>query len=449
MKTKRILAVNPWIFDFAAYDLWIKPIGLQYIISILKEYNFEIDFIDCLDRFEPLMADKYKKLHKTFRPDGRGKFFKEEIPKPEVLKNIPRIYGRYGISEEIFQQKLESIKPPDLILITSMMTYWYPAVFHIIKLLKKKFPKTKTMLGGIYAILFFEHSKKFSNADIIINSSDLNIIISQILDIFNAGKIKKNYNDFNNVPEPDYSFYSQIPFISFMTSKGCLFECAFCASKILSPIYSAKNPEKVVDEIEYFQKKYNVSNFVFYDDGLLLNSNSHIKIILNEILKRNLKTTFQTPNAVHAKYLDEETAYLMKKTNFKNIRIGFESANTSRQFEMQNKVSNNDLKIAVTNLLNAGFTREDIGVYFIIGFPDETFEELKIGIDYIISLGAHPRLADYSPVPNSIYWNKYDNFDKTEPLLHNNSIFLEQVNPHLKEKYSELKNYVKKFYKSE
>jgi len=25
---KRILLINPWIYDFAAYDLWVKPLGL-------------------------------------------------------------------------------------------------------------------------------------------------------------------------------------------------------------------------------------------------------------------------------------------------------------------------------------------------------------------------------------------------------------------------------------
>jgi hypothetical protein len=32
---KSILLVNPWIHDFAAYDLWMKPLGLLYLGGIL------------------------------------------------------------------------------------------------------------------------------------------------------------------------------------------------------------------------------------------------------------------------------------------------------------------------------------------------------------------------------------------------------------------------------
>ena len=31
-----ILLINPWITDFAAYNFWIKPLGLLYIASLLK-----------------------------------------------------------------------------------------------------------------------------------------------------------------------------------------------------------------------------------------------------------------------------------------------------------------------------------------------------------------------------------------------------------------------------
>jgi hypothetical protein len=28
--------VNPWIYDFAAYDMWARPLGLLYIGSLLR-----------------------------------------------------------------------------------------------------------------------------------------------------------------------------------------------------------------------------------------------------------------------------------------------------------------------------------------------------------------------------------------------------------------------------
>jgi radical SAM superfamily enzyme YgiQ (UPF0313 family) len=47
----KFLIVNPWIYDSAAYDFWLKPLGLLYISSILKKEGHEVHFIDNLDRY--------------------------------------------------------------------------------------------------------------------------------------------------------------------------------------------------------------------------------------------------------------------------------------------------------------------------------------------------------------------------------------------------------------
>jgi hypothetical protein len=35
-RKKTILLINPWIYDFAAYDFWIKPMGLMMLGAILR-----------------------------------------------------------------------------------------------------------------------------------------------------------------------------------------------------------------------------------------------------------------------------------------------------------------------------------------------------------------------------------------------------------------------------
>ncbi|MFC1549226.1 radical SAM protein, partial [Candidatus Omnitrophota bacterium] len=142
---KKILLVNPWIHDFAAYDLWIKPWGLLKISSILKDNGFDVYYTDVLDRHHPLLKKKTREY-----PDGTGKFFSEEIEKPRVFKDIPRKYKRYGLPLELFERSLPG-EDIDLIFVTSVMTYWYPGVFEAIKILKRKYEKVPVILGGIYA----------------------------------------------------------------------------------------------------------------------------------------------------------------------------------------------------------------------------------------------------------------------------------------------------------
>ena len=74
----------------------------------------------------------------------------------------------------VFREELSKINKPDIILVTSMLTYWYPGVFRAIWLIKEKFNDVPVVLGGIYATLCFEHAKKFSSADYIVKGWDLN-----------------------------------------------------------------------------------------------------------------------------------------------------------------------------------------------------------------------------------------------------------------------------------
>ena len=48
----KILLINPWIYDFAAYDLWMKPLGLLYIASFLEEFGHDVSLINCMDRHQ-------------------------------------------------------------------------------------------------------------------------------------------------------------------------------------------------------------------------------------------------------------------------------------------------------------------------------------------------------------------------------------------------------------
>jgi hypothetical protein len=110
-----ILLINPWITDFAAYNFWIKPLGLLSNASILRTNGFRVTLIDCLDFYS-----------KTKRY-GDGKFFRTKIGKPLSFKTIPKNYCQYGIPEEMLLKRLSLIEEkPDLIGVTSGMTYWYP-----------------------------------------------------------------------------------------------------------------------------------------------------------------------------------------------------------------------------------------------------------------------------------------------------------------------------------
>lgn len=78
------------------------------------------------------------------------------------MKILAGDFFRYGIKPQWLEHDLKQIKKPDLIFVTSQMTYWASGVRETIKIIKKVYPDVPLVLGGIYASLCYEHAKKYS-----------------------------------------------------------------------------------------------------------------------------------------------------------------------------------------------------------------------------------------------------------------------------------------------
>jgi radical SAM superfamily enzyme YgiQ (UPF0313 family) len=424
-KNNQILLINSWIYDFTAYDLWIKPIGLLYIGSVLRNFGYEINLVDCMDKHNPELLKLQGLTEPKIKKYGNGHFYREVIEKPEVYKDIPRKYARYGITPEIFIKELKKQKKPDVILVTSVMTYWYLGVKDAIKILKEEFPGVPIILGGVYATLCWEHAVKNSGVDVVVKGEgELQALM--LVDKFtkNESDLSKFPNRFDDLPYPAFDLYRKLDFMVIMTSKGCPFTCSFCATHNMFDAYVQRTREKVVDEIEYWYKKYNIENFVFYDDALFIKSQKHIEKILDGIYERDIKINFHTPNGLFARFITPSLAEKMYRTGFKTIRLSLETTSEERQKEdMSSKVSNISFATAIQNLENAGYRRDEIEVYLLMGLPNQSFNEVKESIDYVASLGAITKIHIFSPIPGTKDWEKIGWSKNTDPLLSNKSIF--------------------------
>jgi len=409
-----ILLINPWITDFAAYNFWIKPHGLLSLASFLRDNGFKITFIDCLD--STVKRKKY----------GDGKFRKIEIEKPLPIKTIPRKYSQYGIPEEIFRDKLSATEKPDLIGITSGMTYWYPGVFKAIKIVREFFRKVPILLGGIYATLCYDHAVRYSEAGYVIRGrgeSELIKIIPELLNI----KLRTPNSELQTDIYPAFDLYPQLDYISMMTSRGCPYRCSYCASPVISGGFKRRDPLKVAEEIAYWTSQYRVSHIAFYDDALLVSPSEHIIKILEEVRKRDIQCNFHSPNGLHAKEISKELADLLYHCQFKTLRLGLETSNEAIQVETGGKVDNRSFGEAVRNLRRAEYSENEIGVYIMAGLPGQRVGEVEESIAFVKENGAKPILVEYSPIPETALFEKARKMSKfdleNEPLFHNNSIF--------------------------
>ena len=424
-----ILLINPLITDFAAYNFWIKPIGLLYVASLLRRYGFKVTLVDCLDG--------YSKIKRY----GDGNFLRTRIEKPEPIKNIPRYYSQYGISDDTFSEKLSSIEAPDVIGFTSGMTFWYPGLFKSVQITRDFFKDVPVFLGGIYAALCHEHASKYSGADFIIarkGEAEALRLISELTHtktrwppVTNDSEIRrlnsKSEVGFNLLPYPSFDLYPELDYVCIATSKGCPLRCTYCASTFLAEGFIRRDPFKVVEEIEYWTDQHKINNIAFYDDALLIKPRDHIMPILKEVIRRGIQCNFHTPNGLHIREIDEELAKLLFRARIKTIRLGFETSDEATQKETGGKVGNREFVRAVRNLRRAGYSEEEIGIYIMVGLPGQRVGEAEECIAFVQETGAKPLIVEYSPIPHTHLFEKakqMSQFDlENEPLYHNNSIF--------------------------
>jgi radical SAM superfamily enzyme YgiQ (UPF0313 family) len=408
-----ILLLNPWITDFAAYNLWIKPFGLLGIASLLRENGFRVTLVDCLD-----FSIKTRRY-------GDGKFQKTKIEKPLPLKSIPRNYSQYGIPEEILLKRLSFLEEPDLICVTSGMTYWYPGVFKLTEITKKLFKKAPIILGGIYATLCYEHAKKHSGVDIIFNGTGGFEVLKLISELTQFRTSQSEFR-IDPLPYPAFDLYPQLDYVCIATSRGCPYKCTYCASPFLTKGFFRRDPLKVVEEIEHWTNHYHVNNIAFYDDALLVDPSKHFIPIMKEVIKKSIHCNFHTPNAIHIREIDEEVAALLYRSGFKTIHLGFETSDEAAQIETGGKVGNEEFRQAIKYLKRAGYSGEDIGVYVMVGLPGQRVGEVEDSIAFVKETGAKPMLVEYSPIPHTPLFEKAKTMSKfdleNEPLFHNNSI---------------------------
>ncbi len=432
-----VLLLNPWITDFAAYNLWIKPLGLLYLGSTLVKAGYQVSLIDCLEH-----SIKSK-------PFGDGKFFKKRIDKPEVLRFIPRNYSQYGITEEMLLYKLSNLKtPPDIICMSSGMTYWYPGVIKLVEIVKKLFKDVPIILGGIYATLCYEHAVKFSGADYVFKGGDLEEALKLISKISNFTP-RNNDTKINKLSNyPSFNLYNELKFVCILSSKGCPFNCTYCASPFLTKEYIRRDPLEVADEIEYWVKGYGIENIAFYDDALLIEPKRHFIPLAEQILKKGIRCNFHTPNALHIREIDQDVAELLFKSNFKTIRLGLETSDESFQIETGGKVKNQEFLNAIKYLNMAGYEGNEIGVYVMAGLPGQILKDVEESIFFVRKSGAKPILVEYSPIPHTPMFEKAKRFSKfdleNEPLFHNNSIFPCEWDGFTKEDFVKLKERLKR-----
>ncbi len=130
--------------------------------------------------------------------------------------------------------------------------------------------------------------------------------------------------DFPATIYPDFTLYS--PCINLISSRGCPCGCVYCQERHImyaSPRYRARDPEKVVDEMEDCVRRFGARQF-YFDDQSFVVKKAHVLGICQEIKHRGLKVPWTVMG--DAMFVDRETLAAMADAGCIGMKFGVESA---------------------------------------------------------------------------------------------------------------------------
>ena len=373
-------------FRFATTSITL-PIGLAYISSSLKELGFKVEILDAVG---------------------------------EAPKNRTGYYKGYLVGLGL-KEIAEKINPNSKCIgISVIFTHEWPAVVKLISLIKEKFPNMPIILGGEHISAMPEFSLITSNADYVVMGEGEKTIIELIKAIKNRKTFQKiegiGYNINNQVvinnrrnrrqsidkiSYPDWDsfnvkeyyenrfvggMYSDNLTIPILATRGCPYQCTYCsAPNMWLPLWIPRDPILVVDEIEYYVKKFGAGNFPFQDLTAII-KRDWIKAFCEELIKRELNINWQLPTGTRSEAIDSEIAFLIKKSGMISMAYAPESGSEETRKYIKKKMKTDRLFDSIDAAAQADL---NVAVFLVIGFPHDLPKHLKENKNFVERLAKH------------------------------------------------------------
>jgi len=390
----------------------VKPNGsLAYpmLAGALLEHDIEVNIVDAIVGTDKETVDEV--------------FYKST--------ELPSGLYRTGLSDE---RILEEVADSDIIGLTSIFSDQETMVLYTARLIKKHFPEKLIVSGGVNAR---NRLQRFFDAGIdLVCLSEAERTIIQIVRVMerksrdfsgvssvayekndrlvlNKTKIEDVTYDLDELPMPAWDLMpiekyweigrphgglylenykkGELKYASLMTSLGCPFKCMFChiagetEGEVAGPIgkFRIKSDDRVLREIAQL-KNLGVKQIYIEDDALFGRRNRGMRLF-KKIRKENLDIL--DVNGVNIIHLlrkgkpDPEIIDIMIEAGFKEIGLPFESANPriiSKYVSNKWDPVNSDVIGLIKLCKQKGLM---LSGNYMIGYPDETREEIQRTID--------------------------------------------------------------------
>ena len=196
---------------------------------------------------------------------------------------------------------------------------------------------------------------------------------------------------------PHGAYFRRFPVAPVVTSRGCPFQCTFCAAECVSGRkVRRRSVEDVVREIGMLRRRFGVREIHVEDDNFT--GRKEYVLAFCDALRRTVPGIAWTcPNGVRIDTLDREMLESMKSAGLYFLSAGIESGSDRVLRRMKKALSVERIEEKVRLVHEAGI---GISGFFMLGFPGETREEMEETIRFALRLPLRrASFANFQPFP--------------------------------------------------
>lgn len=342
--------------------------------------------------------------------------------KSYVLKNYRDNVDIDIVREDILKTIIS--EKPDLIGVSSV-TQFYTVAIKFCKEIKKFFPETPIIIGGVHISTLPESINEVFDLGVIregeitfneivgflieeqFKKSNLKVIAGLVWK--EKGKIvvtgnRELLHNLDEIPHINRDDYTHKNFAHIITSRGCPYACAFCSSTHFWGTRKVRyhSARYIYEEIEILAK-YGVKHISIWDD-LFVFSISRLKDLIDLFKKNpNLHKQITFGCTARANVVTEELCLILKELNVKYVSMGLESGSDKVLEKIKGFVNVKENINAVQLMHKHGFL---IRASFVINNPDETLEDLEKTYRFIKKIPLYAGDVYIAiPFPATPYWN--------------------------------------------
>ena len=310
-------------------------------------------------------------------------------------------------------------------------------IYHALKAadIIRKYSKAPIIWGGVHPTLMAEQTLLDSRVDIIvlgegeytfkelIEKLDKNQELEGVEGVWykkNGLVIKNNerkFCDMNKLPFlPTDLLYNYINLgrekeLYMETSRGCPFQCGYCYNQSFNGgRFRTQSAERVLEEIDYYVKKFKIKKVFFVDDEFFLDLERAKKIVFSLIERDySLKWECQGIRIDSILKLDEDFINDLVIAGCSKLLVGVETGS----LKMLKYIKKG---ITVQDVINANKKMKkypiQIRYNFMCGFPNETLTDLKLTAKLMVKLiEDNPRakiafMSIYKPYPGTFLYEE-------------------------------------------